>query len=119
MNEKKVEPVAFTSKRGGLKIHVRPDTQLWDERSRTYVRNPGLIIKFNDGRFVATTEEEIAALEAYSKKHPNDVFSVAVGRQRLIEALQEAEKEEKKKIKEETKKMRGGQGAASSSPIKE
>ena len=102
-----VEPKVYISTRKGLKIHIRPETKEWDPDRRKDKVIPGVFAKFQNGRYVATTEEEIDFLDKFFKDFPDEGFPIIKENERLVKAINKVKQEEEELKAQKTK----GQGA--------
>jgi len=101
-----VEPRVYISKRTGLGLTITPETKEWDGERKKEVVIPGIYVKFVDGKYVATTQEEIDFLEAYSKKKSGEVFPISKKSEKLAKAIKKVDEEEA----EAKSKKKKGQG---------
>jgi hypothetical protein len=81
----------FVSKASGLTIVVEP-IRITKDQAGNIIRTPGKRIQFKDGRYTAKSDEDIAFLNAYSKKHSDMVTPITELDDEVVDAVRDAVK---------------------------
>jgi hypothetical protein len=114
----KENAVYYCQKSKGLKIVCDPAVQIKSSvTGKITKKKAGTYIKFENGRFVAKTEEDVAILDQYMKMFPGEIITVSDQQRRVADLSRaiadgDVDLDELEKVTKKGKKKKGRQGAS-------